>query len=98
VLALARKMLNGRARTDILNSAYHKYAFHDTDVPKWFYEDEKRHMRPPAVLSREEVEVEKREMRAIDARPIKKVAEAKQRKRKRLQVGASNAEKVDGLL
>ena len=42
--------------------------------------------RPPAVLSKEEVEAEKETMRAIDARPIKKVAEAKQRKRKRLQV------------
>jgi hypothetical protein len=44
--------------------------------------------RPPAVLSKEEVEAEKDTMRAIDARPIKKVAEAKQRKRKRLQVRA----------
>ena len=41
------------------------------------------------MLSKEEVEAEKREMRAIDARPIKKIAEAKQRKRKRLQVCAS---------
>lgn len=38
------------------------------------------------MLSKEEVEAEKATMRAIDARPIKKVAEAKQRKRKRLQV------------
>lgn len=45
--------------------------------------------RPPAVLSKEEVEAEKATMRAIDARPIKKVAEARQRKRKRLQVHCS---------
>ena len=38
------------------------------------------------MLSKEEVEAEKATMRVIDARPIKKVAEAKQRKRKRLQV------------
>ena len=38
------------------------------------------------MLSKEEVDAEKATMRAIDARPIKKVAEAKQRKRKRLQV------------
>lgn len=36
-------------------------------------------------MSREEVGEEKARLRAIDARPIKKVAEAKQRKRKRLQ-------------
>ena len=44
-------------------------------------------IRPPAVLSREEVDAERAQARAIDARPIKKVAEAKQRKRKRLQAG-----------
>ena len=41
------------------------------------------------MLTREEVEAEKANARAIDARPIKKVAEAKQRKRKRLQVHSS---------
>lgn len=45
VLALARKMMDGRTKQDILDSSYHRYAFHDTGVPKWFYEDEKRHMR-----------------------------------------------------
>ena len=45
VLALARKMMDGRSKQDILDSSYHRYAFHDTGVPKWFYEDEKRHMR-----------------------------------------------------
>lgn len=45
VLALARKMQGGRARNDILDSAYHRYAFHDDNLPRWLYEDEKRHMR-----------------------------------------------------
>lgn len=42
--------------------------------------------RPPALVTQEEVEAEKERMRAVDARPVKKVAEAKARKRKRLQV------------
>ena len=37
-------------------------------------------------ISRDEVEAEKAVMRAVDARPIKKIAEAKARKRRRLQV------------
>ena len=45
VLALAKKMLKGRDRQDILDNAYHKYAFHETGLPRWFEEDEKRHMQ-----------------------------------------------------
>ena len=37
------------------------------------------------------MEEEKARLRAIDARPIKKVAEAKQRKRKRLQARRKSA-------
>ena len=44
--------------------------------------------RAPAVVSREEVEAEKARLRAIDLRPIKKIAEAKARKKKRLAVRA----------
>lgn len=42
--------------------------------------------RPPTAISQEEVQAEKDRMRAIDARPIKKVAEAKARKQKRMAV------------
>ena len=45
VLALAKKMLKGRDRQDIMDNAYHKYAFHETGLPRWFEEDEKRHMK-----------------------------------------------------
>ena len=45
VLALAKKMLKGRDRQDIMDNAYHKYAFHETSLPRWFEEDEKRHMK-----------------------------------------------------
>ena len=42
--------------------------------------------RAPVVLSKEEVDAERVALRAVDARPIKKVAEARLRKRKRLSV------------
>lgn len=42
--------------------------------------------RAPVILSKEEIEAEKAQLKAIDSRPIKKVAEAKARKKKRLAV------------
>ena len=45
VLALAKKMLKGRERQDIMDNAYHRYAFHETGLPRWFEEDEARHMK-----------------------------------------------------
>ncbi len=38
-------MLNGRARNDILEAGYHRYAFHDERVPVWLADDERRHLR-----------------------------------------------------
>ena len=46
--------------------------------------------RPPVAISQEEVQAEKDRLRAIDARPIKKVAVAKARKQKRMAVGVLN--------
>ena len=43
--ALAKKMLRGSVRSDMLDGAYHRYAFHDTHMPRWFEEDESRHMK-----------------------------------------------------
>lgn len=42
---------------------------------------------PPLQVTKADIEAEKARLAAIDARPIKKVAEAKARKAKRLQVG-----------
>lgn len=55
-------------------------------------------MRPAPQITTEEYKQAKEELRAIDARPIKKVAEAKARKRKRLgmklQAARSKAEAI----
>ena len=59
---------------------------HDTDLPRWFAEDERKFMRPAPYISGQEYRDAMEELRAIDARPIKKVAEAKARKRKRMLV------------
>eukprot|EP01024_Parvocaulis_polyphysoides_P059267 TRINITY_DN6402_c0_g1_i2.p1 TRINITY_DN6402_c0_g1~~TRINITY_DN6402_c0_g1_i2.p1 ORF type:complete len:522 (+),score=137.05 TRINITY_DN6402_c0_g1_i2:681-2246(+) len=93
VLALAKKMLRGRAKTDIIEAAYNRYVFLDEGLPTWFSQDENRHMRPDPQISRADIEAEKARLRAVDARPIKKVAEAKARKKKRLRSRMEKAKK-----
>lgn len=64
---------------------------HDINLPKWFAEDEHKYMRPAPQLSAAELAEARERLRAVDARPIKKVVEAKARKRKRLAAKLSQA-------
>lgn len=54
-----------------------RYANHDTGLPRWFADDEAKHFCPIMPVTKEEVREEKDRLKAIDARPIKKIAEAK---------------------
>jgi AdoMet-dependent rRNA methyltransferase SPB1 len=82
VLAYAKKMLRKKQREQILDDAYNKYMFDDEGLPNWFVEDEKRHTQPMKPVTREEVAAMRAQFKEIDARPSKKVAEAKARKKR----------------
>ncbi|KAF8726721.1 hypothetical protein HU200_019191 [Digitaria exilis] len=82
VLAYAKKMLRKKQREQILDDAYNKYMFDDEGLPNWFVEDEKRHRQPMKPITREEVAAMRAQFKEIDARPSKKVAEAKARKKR----------------
>ncbi|KAG2453439.1 hypothetical protein HYH02_001662 [Chlamydomonas schloesseri] len=84
VLALAKRMLRRKDKESIVDAAYNRFAFHDTGLPRWFAEDERRFMRPIPQVTKAEIEAEKERLKAIDARPIKKIAEAKARKKQKL--------------
>ncbi|XP_038981525.1 pre-rRNA 2'-O-ribose RNA methyltransferase-like [Phoenix dactylifera] len=82
ILAYAKKMLRKKQREQILDDAYNKYMFDDEGLPKWFAEEEKRHCQPMKPVTREDIAALKAQFREIDARPAKKVAEAKARKKR----------------
>ncbi|EGG24948.1 rRNA methyltransferase [Cavenderia fasciculata] len=85
-LAIGTAMLRKKAKQDIVDDAYNRYAHNDRDeLPAWFMDDDKKHSQPNIPITKEMVEEIKREIRLINSRPIKKVAEAKARK-KRLQM------------
>ncbi|XP_011088765.1 adoMet-dependent rRNA methyltransferase spb1, partial [Sesamum indicum] len=82
ILACAKKMLTKKQREEMLDDAYNKYMFHDEGLPKWFLDEEKRHRQPIKPVTKEEVAAMRAQFKEIDARPAKKVAEAKARKKR----------------
>ena len=84
--ALAKKMLRKKFREETIESSYGRYAYEDNEaiVPQWFLEDEAKNNRPNINLTKEEVDEEKRILREWNARPSKKVTEAKARKKMRM--------------
>ncbi|KAM1760178.1 hypothetical protein ACFX14_003091 [Malus domestica] len=82
ILACAKKMLRKKPREQMLDDAYNKYMFDDDGLPRWFLDEEKRHRQPIKPVTKEEINAMKAQFKEIDARPAKKVAEAKARKKR----------------
>ncbi|GAB4837893.1 hypothetical protein Ancab_027418 [Ancistrocladus abbreviatus] len=82
ILAYAKKMLRKKQREQIIDDGYNKYMFDDEGLPKWFMDEEKRHRQPIKPVSKEEIAAMKAQFKEINARPVKKVAEAKARKKR----------------
>ncbi|TQD88043.1 hypothetical protein C1H46_026406 [Malus baccata] len=82
ILACAKKMLRKKPREQMLDDAYKKYMFDDDGLPRWFLDEEERHRQPIKPVTKEEINAMKAQFKEIDARPAKKVAEAKARKKR----------------
>lgn len=84
-MTLAHQLATGKKSThDLVDDGFTKHAFRDRDgLPDWFMEDESRHDRPQKPISKAAAQAIKEKLRAYNARPIKKVREAKARKKQR---------------
>lgn len=70
----------------MIDDAYNKYARDDDeDLPEWFLEDERKFMRPPPVYDQKDLDEANERLAAVDTKSIKKVAEAKFRKKKKAE-------------
>ncbi|XP_053401741.1 pre-rRNA 2'-O-ribose RNA methyltransferase FTSJ3-like [Mercenaria mercenaria] len=99
-LAIGSALVSSRKRRrEIIESGYHRYMFNDTNLPDWFAKDEKKHHRIPMPVTKGEVQEYKMKMKAVDANPIKKIAEAKARKKrkqmKRLEKARKKADAIN---
>ncbi|KAK2511597.1 Ftsj3 [Columba guinea] len=74
------------ARRDLIDDSFNRYAFNEEEgeLPEWFTEEEKQHRRKQVPVDWQTVEAYRQRWREINARPIKKVAEAKARKKRRM--------------
>jgi len=83
ILALGKLMHNPVTRTDVIDSTANRYMFPDDGslLPEWFKDDEGKHNKPLLPVTKEMVTKYKEELKGIDARSTKKVAEAKARKK-----------------
>jgi len=82
-MALAQQMASGEKKTsDVIDDGWHRYSFRDVDgMPEWFLDDENQHSKIQRPITKAAAAAIKEKMRAINARPIKKVMEAKGRKK-----------------
>lgn len=99
-MTLAHQLALGqRTKHDLINEGFNKYTFRDTDnLPDWFVEEEKEHSKIIRPITKEAAMAIKEKIRALNARPIKKVAEAKARKKMRSVARLERIKKKAGII
>ncbi|KAI8143270.1 Spb1 C-terminal domain-containing protein [Fennellomyces sp. T-0311] len=99
-ITLARQLANKeKTKNDLIDEGFSREAFRDkTGLPEWFLDDENRHNKPHLPVTKEAVKALREKLKALDARPIKKIAEAKARKKmkaaKRMAKAAKKANDI----
>ncbi|KAI1104892.1 AdoMet-dependent rRNA methyltransferase spb-1 [Jackrogersella minutella] len=82
-MTLAHQLATGqKSNYDVIDDGFNKHAFRDRDgLPEWFMDDEGKHDKPHKPITKAAADAIKEKLRALNARPIKKVREAKARKK-----------------
>lgn len=82
-MTLAHQLATGQKTTyDAIDDGFNKYAFRDRDgLPDWFNDDEGKHDKLQKPVTKAAAKAIQEKLRAYNARPIKKVREAKARKK-----------------
>jgi AdoMet-dependent rRNA methyltransferase SPB1 len=82
-MTLAHELATGKkTKADMIDEGFNKWALRDTDgLPEWFLDDENKYSKPQRPITAAAATAIKEKLRALNARPIKKVREAKARKK-----------------
>lgn len=83
-LAVGQMMITSKKnKRDFIDGAWNRYMFNDDNLPDWFVEDEKKSMRRNLPIPEEFVQNYRHNLTEFNTRSIKKVMEAKTRKKRR---------------
>lgn len=84
-MTLAHKVALGQmSKKDLIEEGINRYSFRDKEnLPEWFLDDELKHSKLIKPISKEASLAIKEKLKQLNARPIKKVLEAKGRKKMR---------------
>ncbi|KDQ19937.1 hypothetical protein BOTBODRAFT_62314 [Botryobasidium botryosum FD-172 SS1] len=99
-VSLAQQLVNRQTtRTHLINDGFNRHSFNHKDgLPTWFLDDEQKHYKANIPVTKEAMQLLRARQRALDARPIKKVAEAKARKKARTAMRLEKAvKKAEGI-
>lgn len=89
-----------KTKTQLINDGFNRYSLNSKEgLPAWFLDDESKAYKPNIPVTKEAIATLRAKQRALDARPIKKIAEAKARKKhqaaQRLEKALKKAEGVN---
>merc|ERR1712032_860118 len=76
-----------KARRDIMDDGWHRFMFNDTNLPDWFVKEEELHMKKKPDVDPETVAKYRERAKELNVKTIKKVVEAKARRRSRRCTG-----------
>ncbi|KAF8168000.1 FtsJ-domain-containing protein [Crassisporium funariophilum] len=102
-VTIAQMLVNReKTKTQLINDGFHRYSLNSKEgLPSWFLDEEAKFYKPNLPVTKEAMAALRAKQRALDARPIKKVAEAKARKKfkaaQRLDKAMKKAEGVNAM-
>ena len=100
-VTIAQQLVNReKTKTQLINEGFNRYSLNSKEgLPSWFLDDEAKFYKTNLPVTKEAMAALRAKERALDARPIKKVAEAKARKKfkaaQRLERAMKKAEGVN---
>jgi AdoMet-dependent rRNA methyltransferase SPB1 len=99
-MSLAQQLVTGeKTKHDVIDDGFNKWSFRDRDgLPDWFLDTEDKYAKPIKPVTAAGAAAIKEKLRALNARPIKKVMEAKGRKKMKAAARIEKLKKKSALL